>query len=110
MRDYIESRFDLRAAHLTTDEFLHQLLEPADSRLAAHRSLLDNFLQTCDLAKFGGWNLAATDMEAMLQSARRFIVEAADDSAGPTPVVVKARGDQNSTANSREPYVSLPST
>ena len=111
VRDFIESRFDLLATHLTTDEFLHELLEPAGSLLTAHRSLLEDFLQSCDLAKFGGWNLAATDMEAMLQSARRFIVESAADS-GPSgmPRTKTAANNQPPTSASRETYVSLPST
>jgi hypothetical protein len=105
VREYVESRFGLKAAHLTTDEFLHQVLEPAvlepvDSAvsahrplLAAHRPLLQHFLQSCDLAKFGGWNLAVVDMEAMLQGARRFIVDSAVDQLPPSA--------------SRETYVSL---
>ena len=111
VRDYIETRFDLLATHLTTDEFLRQLLEPAGSLLAAHRSLLEHFLQTCDLAKFGGWNLAAPDMDAMLQSALRFIVESAADlgSRGMPPTKTAAK-DQPTTSASRETYVSLPST
>ncbi len=54
VRDYIEIRFRVMAAHRTTDEFLHELLESGDSLLAAHRDLLADFLQSCDLAKFGG--------------------------------------------------------
>jgi len=111
VRDYIETRFDLLATHLTTEEFLRELLEPAGSLLTAHRSLLEHFLQTCDLAKFGGWNLAAPDMDAMLQSARRFIVESAADfgSHGMRPARTAAV-DQPPTSASRETYVSLPST
>ena len=112
VRDYIENRFDIRAAHLTTVEFLHQLLEPLDSFLSAHRSELDHFLQTCDLAKFGGWNLGATDMEAMLQSARQFIVAAADETRSPpqqTPLTATAAVDQFHASTSRETYASLPS-
>lgn len=82
VRGYIESRFGVRAVHLTTHEFLHALLEHWESPLAGHRSLLENFLETCDLGKFGGWNLAASDMESMLQSARRFVLESGE---GPEP-------------------------
>lgn len=118
VRDFIESRFDLLATHLTTYEFLHQLLEPVDSLLAGHRSLLDNFLQTCDLAKFGGWNLAAADMEAMLESARQFIVASADENADERKsherkslrsAPAAAAADQSNASTSRETYVSLPS-
>jgi len=111
VRDYIESRFDVRATHLTTHEFLYQLLQPADALLTVHRSLLDNFLQTCDLAKFGGWNLVPADMEDMLESARRFVMESAGE-AGSHPVqpTATAAMDHPQTSASREPYVSLPTT
>jgi hypothetical protein len=110
VRDYIERRFDLRAAHLTTDEFLHQLLEPMDSPLAAHRSLLEHFMQTCDLAKFGGWNLAVADMEAMLQSARRFIAESGEGVASHGIATATDPAGKPSIAASRETYVSLSAT
>jgi hypothetical protein len=74
-RTYIESRFHERAARRTTEEFLHQLLARADSPLSAHRALLADFLQYCDLAKFAKWQLAAADMESMHESARAFILE-----------------------------------
>ncbi len=57
VREYIERRFHVMAAHRTTHEFLHDLVLSADPALAAHRDLLGEFLQSCDLAKFGGWNL-----------------------------------------------------
>jgi len=110
VRDYIETRFDVRAAHLTTDEFLHQLLEPKDSLLTAHRTLLHSFLQSCDLAKFGGWQLAASDMEAMLQSARRLIVESAAAGGSQRARPAAAASQQPSDTVSGETYVSLPST
>jgi len=77
VREYIENRFGVMAAHRTTDEFLHDLLDSPDTVLAANRALLSEFLEACDLAKFGGWNLSMTAMEALLQSAQRFVAEAA---------------------------------
>ena len=40
VREYIEERFQVMAAHRTTDEFLHDLLDFRGSGLAAHRALL----------------------------------------------------------------------
>jgi len=104
VRNYIESRFRVMAAHRTTDEFLHDLLEPADSLLAAHRELLSDFLQSCDLAKFGGWNLPKPNMEAMLQGARRFVIESAQ------PQVTKKPFAKSASAIERESYDSIPTT
>jgi hypothetical protein len=104
VRGYIESRFGVMAAHRTTDEFLHDSLESADSLLEAHRELLADFLQSCDLAKFGGWNLPALNMEAMLQGARRFVIESAQ------PKAAKKSSTQSASAVERESYDSIPTT
>jgi hypothetical protein len=100
------------AAHRTTHEFLHDLVLSADPALAAHQDLLGEFLQSCDLAKFGGWNLNIDQMSAMLEGARRFIqsasaAPAAATQAGSAPQVMAPTGAH---AASGEPRVSLPST
>jgi hypothetical protein len=114
VREFIESRFQVMAAHRTTHEFLTDSLASHDPVLAANRALLADFLGSCDLAKFGGWNLSIPTMETMLQSARRFVVEsdakpAAADTAGgaaPTPT----RAAETPAAAPRETYDSVPST
>jgi hypothetical protein len=75
IRDYIEKRFDVVATQRTTEEFLQTLLQRSNDVLARHRSLLAQFLQQCDLVKFAGDSLAVPDMEALFQSARRFVLE-----------------------------------
>ena len=119
VREYVESRFRVMAAHLTTHEFLQDALGSADPVLAAHQSLLAQFLESCDLAKFGGWNLSTHDMEAMLQGARRFIVESAAQSAEPNtgqgpakPTISPASSSvsETSSVTPRDTYGSLPST
>jgi Domain of unknown function (DUF4381) len=103
VREYIESRFRVMAAHRTTDEFLHHLLESADSSLETHRDLLADFLQSCDLAKFGGWKLPELNMQAMLQGARRFVIESARSDITKQPVT-----KSGSAAVERESYDSIP--
>ncbi len=75
VRGYIERRFAMRASRLTTWEFLSDLAARVDSPLAGYRSLLGEFLYHCDLAKFARWRLSMPEMEAMLQSACRFVYE-----------------------------------
>jgi hypothetical protein len=104
VRDYIETRFRVMASHRTTDEFLHDSLASADSLLAAHRERLAGFLQSCDLAKFGGWDLPPPDMEAMLQAARRFVIESAQPRIAGKPVT------RSASAQKRESYDSVPTT
>jgi hypothetical protein len=74
IREYIEKCFPVRAAHRTTEEFLHDLATRPDSPLVAHQSTLAEFLRHCDLAKFARWVLSVPQMEALLQSASAFIV------------------------------------
>ena len=74
-REYIEARFHERAARRTTEDFLHSLAAQTGTPLSEHSSLLEDFLQYCDLAKFARWQLSPTDMASMYESARTFILE-----------------------------------
>jgi hypothetical protein len=109
VRDYIEQQFAMRAAHRTTDEFLHDLVEPAlpdaaHRALAAHRGNLAAFLEICDLAKFGGWNLSAAEMETLCAGAVRFVTESA-----PTPAAESTASPLPPSA-ARNSYAAFPST
>jgi hypothetical protein len=75
VRDYIERQFQARAAHRTTEEFLHDLLTEKHPALAAYRPALADFLEHCDLAKFARWQLSVPEMEAMHLSACAFVME-----------------------------------
>jgi hypothetical protein len=114
VREYIESRFGVMAAHLTTDEFLHDSLASRDAVLAANRDLLADFMASCDLAKFGGWNLSNPMMETMWHSARRFIVDSAAATV-PSHTTISPGTAIPGAANvrsvgPRETYDSVPST
>jgi hypothetical protein len=80
IRDYIEKRFHVVATQKTTEEFLQTLLQSSNEALARHRSLLAEFLYQCDFVKFAGGSLAVANMEALFQSARRFVLETSDTS------------------------------
>jgi hypothetical protein len=75
IRVYIENRFSVRAAHRTTEEFLHDLMNESHEELMAHQPVLADFLEHCDLAKFARWHLSVAQMESMYQSARAFVIE-----------------------------------
>jgi hypothetical protein len=80
IRHYIEKRFDVVATQRTTEEFLQALLQNSNAALVRHRLLLAEFLQQCDLVKFAGDSLAVADMEALFQTARRFVLETSETS------------------------------
>jgi hypothetical protein len=84
VRHYIEERFPVRAERRTTEEFLHDLLEPSDTLLSSHRALLGDFLCHCDLAKFARWILSLDEMEIMLASAHTFVLQTGRSPAAAT--------------------------
>ena len=81
IRSYIERRFDVVATQRTTEEFLQTLLQGSNETLTRHRTLLAEFLQQCDFVKFAGASLAVTDMQALLQSARVFVLQTGEPAA-----------------------------
>jgi hypothetical protein len=91
VRGHIEYAFDVTATQRTTEEFLHDLLgspnapsanaPSANASLAAHRSLLEEFLYRCDVAKFAGVTLSQPIMESLYESARRFVIETSKPAA-----------------------------
>jgi hypothetical protein len=104
VRRYIEDEFKITATHRTTEEFLRDLLGSSNASLAAHRNLLAQFLEQCDLAKFAGVGLSVRIMESLHQSARSFVIE----SSKPLPAA-EPREAPRSTPT-KEAHDSLPST
>ena len=104
IRSYIEARFHVRAAHQTTEEFLHNLLEPSDALLADHQELLAEFLHHCDLAKFARWILSMEEMEAIHRIARVFVVETGKASAP----AITAKPSSNAPLNQQPVLSSTP--
>ena len=75
VREFIEEVLPVRAMHRTTNEFLRDVGSRSDLQLAPHRDTLANFLEHCDLAKFARWSLSVPQMEAMLSSAKDFVID-----------------------------------
>ena len=103
VREYIEAEFRITATHRTTEEFLHDLLDSPQSKLAAHRNLLAQFLEQCDMAKFAGMSLTTQIMESLHQSARTFVVE----TSKPAPAGAREGPELSRIKEARD---SLPST
>jgi hypothetical protein len=109
VRKYIEDAFHLTATHRTTEEFLRDLLQSSNTALAAHRNLLAEFLNQCDMAKFAGVSLSRQIIESLHQSARSFVIESSKPpppANTPTaPISTPPR-----TTHAKEAHDSLPST
>lgn len=90
VRLFIEESMPVRAAHRTTNEFLHDLVHLPESPMEAHREFLGQFLGHCDLAKFARWSLTVPQMETMLASAGLFVTAIGKPAPGksrPAPAV-----------------------
>jgi hypothetical protein len=98
IRQYVEAQFHLRAPRLTTEEFLREMVEVREQMLAAHRSLLGEFLEHCDLAKFAGWRYSMPALEDMHNTAVDFVQQTALDTV-PAPVPEPARSAKPVSAN-----------
>jgi hypothetical protein len=109
VRKYIEDAFHLTATHRTTEEFLRDLLDSPNTSLAAHRGLLAEFLNQCDMAKFAGVSLSRQIIESLHQSARSFVVESSKPPpAADTPAVPGSTPPRKTQR--KEAHDSLPST
>ena len=73
VRQYIAARFGLDAPRRTTEEFLRDLASQQSSPLIGESDHLRAFLKSCDLAKFAGSHLDATQRDELLEAARGFI-------------------------------------
>ncbi|MFA7345259.1 MAG: hypothetical protein WC003_13225 [Terrimicrobiaceae bacterium] len=72
VRVYIQERFGVRAPHRSTAEFLREA-HAGEPVLQEHHELLGGFLCQCDLVKFARRHVVLKQMEALLDSAERFV-------------------------------------
>jgi hypothetical protein len=77
VRHYIEDRFDIHAAEMTTEEFLGHV---GERRLLVdeHTRLLKEFLVAADMVKFAQYGPGPDEVEQSYTAAERFINETAD--------------------------------
>ena len=90
VRLFIEEVLPVRAVHRTTNEFLHDLARVFCQPQTSYRYPLANFLCHCDLAKFARWSLSVQEMEAMLESAKAFVVELGQPRSPETQLAAEA--------------------
>ncbi|MCP4593251.1 MAG: hypothetical protein GY842_21140 [bacterium] len=76
VRVYIELRFGLMAPERTTEEFLVEVQRSSVLR-SVHKTLLGDFLESCDRVKFAMYEPTAGEIETTFDSARDFVQETA---------------------------------
>jgi len=73
VRTYLGQRFGSPSSRRTTEEFLRQMEADPGTPLAAHRDLLREFLQACDLFKFAKYRPGPDELEQVHQRAVSFV-------------------------------------
>jgi hypothetical protein len=76
IRQYLEMRFQLHAPRQTTEEFLHAMRQ-SPKLSPEQQTLLEAFLQRCDLAKFARAGYSAAECQDTLTMARQFVQQTA---------------------------------
>jgi len=90
VRQYIERRFDLHASRETTAEFLADMRN--QSLLSEeHKGFLRTFLEAADMAKYACYQPDPAETQAVLDSARTFIVSSAHQADEATQAARKHR-------------------
>jgi hypothetical protein len=74
LRRYIEARFAVKAPEMTTEEFLLSL-KTGGPIPAVLETILEEFLQHCDLIKFADMGVTRLERENAMALVRRFIEE-----------------------------------
>lgn len=77
-RFYIEDRFCIRAPEMTTEEFLGTL-NTSDTLKAEHKSMLGDFLNSCDLVKFARHGATAAEIKRGFDFVRKFVDETKEE-------------------------------
>ena len=74
LRKYVTQQYGLPATRQTSIEFLTALATPKAFGVSAdEKSLLEDFLNRCDLIKFARYEATPSDSELLLQEAVRFV-------------------------------------
>ncbi len=77
VRHYIEGRFGLLAPERTTEEFLVEMAH-ANTLDKAHKVLIQDFLNHCDMVKYAKYGPSLLEIEETYSVARRLIDETKD--------------------------------
>ena len=74
VRRYIESRFNIKAPEMTTEEFL-STLKDSNVLTDTHKGLLKEFLTLCDIVKFARYGPSEGETNESFMAAKRFVDE-----------------------------------
>jgi hypothetical protein len=71
IREYLGARYRVATLDLTTAELIKKLAKTAPP---GERTLIERWLERCDIVKYGGFRATADDAHAVLEAARQLII------------------------------------
>ncbi|HTL36890.1 MAG TPA: hypothetical protein VL326_27330, partial [Kofleriaceae bacterium] len=71
IREYIAARYRIRTADLTSYEILRALRQAAPDN---EQKLFEDWLERCDIVKYGGFKATADDAHGVLEAARHVVI------------------------------------
>jgi len=74
IRRYIEERFEIRAPEMTTEEFL-TFLRNSGTLSGAHKNLVKEFLNLCDIVKFANYGPTQKEIDESFAAAVKLVQE-----------------------------------
>ena len=94
LRNYIEARFSIVASKCTTEEFLTKI---SDHNLLINQysSMLKEFLEKCDVVKFGKYDASEDECYKVIQSCRGFILQTKNEEINYRGEFGEIPGNQN---------------
>jgi hypothetical protein len=101
VRRYLELRFHLRAPRQTTAEFLDAMRQSPNLN-ADQRTLLRDFLERCDLAKFARAEYSVVECQATAAMARTFVDQTKPAPPPPQAVAASNRSQEDSAPADEE--------
>lgn len=81
IRDYIAARYRVAVTDLTSNELLRALRHAAPEN---EQKLIEDWLERCDIVKYGGFKATADDAHGVLEAARQLVI-ATTRAPAPTP-------------------------
>jgi hypothetical protein len=83
IRDYIAARYHIQTSDLTSYEILRALRQSAAPE--SEQKLIEDWLERCDIVKYGGFKATADDAYGVLEAARQLVIATTRAPSPPSP-------------------------
>ena len=96
IRDYTGARYRVATLDLTTYELMRALAKAQAP--FEERTLIEAWLERCDIVKYGGFRATSGDAHSVLEGARQLVAATTREIAASSTSIPKMRGDEEEAA------------